>query len=87
MTGDAVIDVILFVAGATVTMCLAIFGLWFKLHHRQDQKMETLQAVNGKEHADLHKKIDRLDTKSEERGRTVRQAVDQVMQHLLEVKR
>ncbi len=84
---EQLIEVVLFIAGATVTICLAIFGLWFKLHHRQDTKLETLQVTNGKEHADLHKKIDHLDEKSEERGRSVRQAVDQVLTHLLEVKR
>jgi len=80
-------ELILFIGGAVITICIAVFGFWFKLHHRQEQKIETLQQTNGKEHSDLHKKIDRLDTKSEERGRSVRQAVDQVMQHLLEVKR
>ena len=84
---EPVIDVILFIAGVTVTVCLAISGIWFKMHRRQDNKIETMQQTNGKEHADLYKKIDRLDEKGEERGRDIRQAIDQVMHHLLEVKR
>ena len=83
---EVVIEVGLFIAGAIITILLAVFGFWFKLHHRQESKIESLQQTNGKEHADLHKKIDRLDEKSEQRGVATRQAVDQVMQHLLKVK-
>lgn len=64
------------VIGVIVAVGGGVLGLWMKFHQQ-----------NSREHAELHKKIERLDEKSESRGVAVRKAVDQVMEHLLEVKR
>jgi hypothetical protein len=68
-------EVIIFLAGATITVCLAVFGVWFKLHHRQETKLETLQITNGKEHRDLHDKIDA-------NHHALRDRLDKIWQHM-----
>lgn len=81
---STLLEIILFILGGAAAIVASAFGIWFRLHAKQEQRIETLQATNGKEHSDLHKKIEHLDEKSEERHRLVRRAVDKILHHLIE---
>jgi hypothetical protein len=52
-----------------------LIAVWWKVESRQDKKIETLQQTNGKEHKDLHDKI-------ESNHHAIRDRLDNIWKHL-----
>ena len=50
-------------------------ALWWKVESRQDKKIDTIQHTNGKEHKDLHDKID-------SNHHAIRDRLDNIWKHL-----
>jgi len=60
--------------GALMTLMI---GIWWKVEHRQDQKIDNLAYMNGKEHRELHDKI-------EANHHAIRDRLDQIWKHMHE---
>ena len=57
MTGDN-FQFFTWVLGALGTLAVFMFGLWWKIEARQDRKIDESATQNGREHKELHDKID-----------------------------
>ena len=56
--GENILVIITWVLGGLGALLIFLFGLWWKIEARQDAKIDSLHVTNGKEHRDLHDKID-----------------------------
>jgi hypothetical protein len=63
------------VLGAIGAIAVFMFGLWWKIESRQDQKIDESAKQNGKEHKDLHAKID-------SNHHSIRDRLENIWQHI-----
>lgn len=75
MEADDIFGIIVWVMGAMGALLTFLFGLWWKIESRQDKKIDSLQVVNGKDHRDLHDKID-------SNHHAIRDRLDNIWKHL-----
>ena len=52
------IHIMTWVLGALGALFVFLFGIWWKIENRQDRKIDKIAESNGKEHKELHDKID-----------------------------
>ena len=72
---DVTIHVIGWVlAGLGACLSLAV-GVWWRVESRQDRKIDGLSQINGKEHRDLHDKIDA-------NHHSIRDKLDNIWKHI-----
>ncbi len=50
--------VLVWVLGMLGTLFTFLFGIWWKVENRQDKKIDNMSEQNGKEHREIHQKID-----------------------------
>ena len=75
MSDDGVLQVVTMVLGGLGALLIFLFGLWWKIESRQDRKIDELHVSNGKEHRDLHDKID-------ENHHALRDRLDAIWKHM-----
>ena len=61
--------------GAIGAVLAFIVSIWLRIEHRQDQKIDDLAQSNGKEHQDLHSKI-------ESNHHAIRDRLDNIWKHM-----
>ena len=70
-----VFHILTWVLGAIGALLVFLFGIWWKIESRQDQKIDESSRQNGKEHKDLHDKID-------SNHHSIRDRLDNIWKHL-----
>ena len=70
-----VFRILTWVLGALGALFVFMFGIWWKIENRQDQKIDESSKQNGKEHRDLHDKID-------SNHHSIRDRLDNIWKHL-----
>ena len=74
MTGDH-IQIIIWVLGSIGAIGVFMFGIWWKIESRQDRKIDESAEKNGREHKELHDKID-------SNHHSIRDRLDNIWKHI-----
>jgi hypothetical protein len=69
------IHILTWVLGALGALFVFLFGVWWKIEARQDHKIDKIAESNGKEHKELHDKID-------SNHHSIRDRLDNIWQHM-----
>lgn len=75
MTIEQLFQILSWVLGALGAVFIFLFGIWWKIEARQDKKIDTLIAVNGKEHRDLYRTMD-------QQHHAIRDKLDNIWKHI-----
>jgi hypothetical protein len=63
------------VLGGLGTLLIFLFGFWWKIEHKQDEKIDALYLRQEIQHRDLHDKI-------ESQHHAVRDRLDNIWKHI-----
>ena len=74
MDSDA-FHMLTWILGSIGALLVFLFGIWWKIESRQDRKIDESSKQNGKEHKELHDKID-------SNHHSIRDRLDNIWKHL-----
>ena len=72
---EPTIHILGWLLGAAGAVLAFVVGIWWRVEQRQDHKIDTLSSTNGKEHRDLHDKID-------SNHHAIRDRLDNIWKHM-----
>lgn len=85
-TIQATLALLKWIFGGLGSVAILLFGIWWKIESRQDQKIDSLAERNSRAHDLLHKRInyvkDELTTEMTEQHHQIRDRIDRVMEEV-----
>ena len=80
---QATLALLKWIFGGMGSVAVLLFGIWWKIESRQDQKIDNLADRNSRAHDLLHKRIncvkDELTTEMTEQHHQIRDRIERVM--------